>query len=150
MTALDLLLVFVLLVLVITVPGFALIWGHRRKAAPALAPVDAFDEHAATATALLQPDDPALPDVDSQLIALVVARAVDNYASYLIALRDQMPAAVLASLREQMYADLRESLTPPQLARALVIGLHPHADDRARALVDQFRSLPTTTAKESR
>ncbi|MBM0275139.1 hypothetical protein [Micromonospora tarensis] len=94
------------------------------------------DRHAATVTALLRPDDPSLPDVDAELIALAVARTVDQYASYLIAVRDGMPAEVVAALREQMYADLRDSLTPPQLARALVIGLHPHADERARALLD--------------
>ncbi|MET7949259.1 hypothetical protein [Micromonospora sp. NPDC005324] len=114
----------------------------RRVADPAQPAADD-SLHAATVTALLQPDDPSLPDVDAELIALVVARTVDQYASYLIALRDGMPAEIVASLREQMYADLRDSLSPPQLARALVIGLHSHADERAQALVNQFRTLPT-------
>ena len=121
----------------------AIAWLWRTTGRPDPVQSLTFDEHAATATALLRPDDPSLPDEDAAHIAAVVARAVDAYASYLIAKRDGMDADVLHQLAEAMYADLRESLTPPQLARALVISLHSHADERARALVDQFRSLPT-------
>ncbi|MEV4271973.1 hypothetical protein [Micromonospora aurantiaca (nom. illeg.)] len=121
----------------------AVAWLWRTTGRPDPTPAPSFDEHAATATALLRPDNPRLPDADAAHIAAAVERAVDAYASYLIAKRDGATADVLHHLTEAMYADLRASLTPPQLARALVIGLHPHADDRARALVDQFRSLPT-------
>ncbi|RKN45228.1 hypothetical protein [Micromonospora endolithica] len=130
----------------------ALVWYWAVPARPAAPQPDppaaaTFDEHTATAAALLTPDDPLLDD-DAVRIADAVARAVDQYASYLIAKRTGMAPDVLHRLGEAMYADLAVSLTGPQLARAVLIGLHQHADERARHLIDQFRNLPTA-AKES-
>ena len=98
-----------------------------------------FDEHSAAAMALLAPDDPGLPDGEVAHIAAVIADAVDHYASYLIAVRDGLDPQTCELLREQMYDHLREELTPPQMARALLIGVLPHARDRAAHLTDTSR-----------
>lgn len=100
---------------------------------------ETFDAHASTALALLTPDDPELPDADVAHIAAVIADAVDHYASYLIAVRDGLDPQTCELLREQMYDHLREELTPPQMARALLIGVLPHARDRAAHLTDTSR-----------
>ena len=112
--------------------ALALLWLRSRPAEP----TNPVDEPPAAATGLLPPDALPLPDADGAAVADAVARAVDAYASYLIAQRDGAPAGVLRELTDAMYGDLTRSLTPPQLARALVAGLLPHADDRARALLD--------------
>ena len=98
-----------------------------------------FDEHSAAAMALLAPDDPGLPDEDVAHIAAVIADAIDHYASYLIAVRSGLDPQTCELLREQMYEHLRESLTPPQMARALLIGVLPHARERAAHLTDTSR-----------
>ncbi|MCX5066952.1 hypothetical protein OOJ91_13955 [Micromonospora lupini] len=112
----------------------ALWWGRKPARKPA--PATPADDQAATATALLRPDDPALPDDEAQLIASTIAYAVDAYASVLAAKRAGLDPAVVQRLTDQMYADLVRALTPTQLARAATFGLRDHAGDRARRLLD--------------
>jgi hypothetical protein len=94
--------------------------------------------------AVLAPDDPRLPDDDAAAIAAAIADAVDDYASYLVAVDAGLDPQTVEMHREHMYDRLRESLTPPQMARALLTGIRPHARERADALTAQFRDLPST------
>ncbi|MDG4796179.1 hypothetical protein [Micromonospora sp. WMMD1082] len=123
----------------------AAIFGHALITAPRVAeptapdPAPDFDAHASTALAVLAPDDPALPDDDVTVINAAIAATIDNFASYLTALRLGLDPQTCELLREQLHTQLLADLTPAQMAVALVIGLQPHAAERAAHLTDLDR-----------
>lgn len=104
---------------------------------PAEPAAPSFDEHTRTACALLDPDEPCLPDGDP-IIAAAVARAVEHLAS------------AVARHRDRAFTGLYRSLTAAELTRALIEALTEPAAERAAVLVNQFRSLPAYHREESR
>lgn len=85
----------------------------------------------------------ARPD-DTAERAAVIADAVDDLASCLLAERYGLDAAELERLYAQVYVGLSR-LSHGQLVSALADALETDAEERSLVLVNQFRTLPTRT-----
>lgn len=90
-----------------------------------------------------RPDDPeAWHRAGDRFVTDVLDRAVENIASYLLALGYGLSGDALEIHVDRMYDDLRDGLTKQDLTRALLDALTDRGEERARQLTNQFRTLP--------
>lgn len=80
---------------------------------------------------------------DSDRVSKALERVIENLASYKLAHQEyDLPTAEVQVWVDRMWNELRRELTPEDRLTAIFLLIDGLAEDRARALKNQFRTKP--------